>query len=219
MGNLFNVDNGFFTFMGKVCDMVYLSILWLICCIPLITIGPATTAMYYTIVKTVRRDRGYVTKEFFHSFKVNFKLGTISTVIFLVLSYVLYVDFNFANAKRLEGETSGELLFAGFIAITTIAVFVFLFAYPILSRFTLNLRGLFKTSFVISLKHFPSTFLIALTVAAFGIGIYLIPLLIFIAPSLSCFISSFLIERIFKKYMPKPEGTPEETGRDQWYWE
>ena len=56
-------------------------------------------------------------------------------------------------------------------------------------------------------------------VAAFGIGVYLIYPLIFIAPALCCYICSFLVERIFKKYMPKPEGTPEDTGRDPWYWE
>ncbi len=219
MGNIFNLENGFFTFMGKVCDMLYLSILWLICCIPIITIGPATTAMYYTIVKTIRRDRGYVTREFFRSFKDNLRLGSISTIIFLVLAYVLYVDFNFANVKRLEGETIGELLFAGFIAVTTIVVFIFLFTFPVLSRFTLNFKGLFKTSFIISIKHFPTSLILTVILLAFLIGVYLIPLLIFIAPSLCCYINSFLVERIFKKYMPKPEGTPEETGRDLWYWE
>lgn len=219
MGNFFNVENGFFSFMGKVCDMFWLSILWIICCIPIITIGPATTAMYYTVVKTIRRGRGYVTREFFHSFKDNLKLGVLSTLILIVMTLVLRVDFRFANAKRLEGATSGDFWFAGFVAITIIVAFLFLFLFPVLSRFTLTFKGLIKTSFIISLKHFPTSFLVAVIVAVFGIAVYLVPLMIFIAPSLSSYLSSFLIERIFKKYMPKPEGTPEETGRDQWYWE
>lgn len=219
MGNLFNLDNGFFSFMGKVWDMVLLSIMWVICCIPIITIGPATTAMYYAIVKVIRRERGYVTKEFFHSFKDNLKLGLLSALIFLVMAYILYIDFTFAIGQRNAGSKYGDLMVAGFIAITTMVVFVLVFIYPILSRFTVSLKGLFKTSFIIAMKHFPTTFLLVVIVAAFGLGVYIIYPLIFIAPALCCLVCSFLIERVFKKYMPKPEGTPEETGRDQWYWE
>lgn len=219
MGNLFNLDNGFFSFMGKVWDMILLSIMWVLCCIPIITIGPATTAMYYAIVKVIRRERGYVTKEFFHSFKDNLKLGMISAAMFLVAAWILYVDFTYATAKQAEGSKYGDFMVAGFIAIATIIVMVLIFIYPILSRFTLNLKGLFKTSFIIAMKHFPTSLLLVVIIAVFGFAVYLIYPAIFLAPALCCFICSFLIERIFKKYMPKPEGTPEETGRDQWYWE
>ena len=219
MGNLFNLDNGFFSFMAKVWDMILLSIIWVICCIPIITIGPATTAMYYAIVKVIRRERGYVTKEFFRSFKDNLKLGLISATIFLGVAYILYIDFMYAVTKRDAGSKYGDVMVAGFIAITTIVVFILIFIYPILSRFTVNLRGLFKTSFIIAMKHFPTTFLMAVIVAIFGLGVYLIYPFIFIAPALCCLVCSFLVERIFKKYMPKPEETSEETARDQWYWE
>lgn len=219
MGNFFNLDNGFFSFMGKVWDMILLSIMWVLCCIPIVTIGPATAAMYYSVVKVIRRERGYVTREFFHSFKENFKVGAISSVIFFVMTYILYIDFTYAKAMQDQGAKYGDIMFAGFIAITTIGLFVLVFSYPILSRFTLNLKGLIKTSFIISMKHFPTTLLMVFIIAVFALGVWLIYPLIFIAPSLCCLICSFLIERIFKKYMPKPEGTPEETGRDQWYWE
>ena len=219
MGSLFNLENGFFSFMGKFWDMILLSIIWVLCCIPIITIGPATTAMYYATVKVIRRERGYVLREFFRSFKENLKLGLISAFIFLVMSYILYVDFTYATAQRNAGSKYGDLMFAVFIAITTICVFNLVFIYPILSRFTLNLKGLFKTSFIIAMKHFPTTLLMVVIVAAFGIGVYIIYPFIFIAPALCCFVCSFLIERVFKKYMPKPEENPEESGRDPWYWE
>lgn len=219
MGNLFNLDNGFFAFMGKVWDLIWLNILWVVCCIPIVTIGPATTALYYAVVKVIRRERGYVTREFFHSFKDNLKLGSLSTIVYLILAYILYVDFTFAFAKKNEGATTGEFLVAGFIAVTTIIVFTLVFTYPILSRFTLNFKGLFKTSFLISMKHFPTSFFLTVLVVACGLGIYIMPLFLFVVPSLCCLINSLLIERVFKKYMPKPEGTSEETGRDQWYWE
>lgn len=219
MGNLFNLENGFFSFMGKVWDMILISIMWVLCCLPIVTIGPATAAMYYAIVKVIRRERGYITREFFHSFKDNLRVGVLSNLLFIVAAYILYVDFMYTKSIRAQGASYGDMMLAGFIAIATIIVFVLIFSYPVLSRFTLNVKGLMKTSFIIAMKHFPTTFLLAVIIAVFGFACYLIYPLIFIAPALCCLVCSLFIERIFKKYMPKPEEAPEGSGRDQWYWE
>lgn len=219
MSDFFNLENGFFSSMGKIWDMILLSIIWVLCSIPFVTIGPATAAMYYTIVKVIRRERGYALKEFFHSFKENLKVGIISNILFGIVSYILYIDFMYTKSLRASGKSSGEIMFGIFFAITLIIVFIMIFTYPILSRFTLNVRGLFKTTFLIAMRHFPTTFLLVVVTGAFAIACYLIYPLIFIAPALCSLISSFLIEPVFKKYMPKPEEETEESSRDQWYWE
>ena len=53
MDRIFNMDNKFFTFMGRVADLIILNLLFLLCCIPIVTIGPAITAMYYVTMKMV----------------------------------------------------------------------------------------------------------------------------------------------------------------------
>lgn len=121
----------FFTIMGKVWDMILLSIIWVLCSMTLVLIGPATTALYYTVVKVIRRERGYVTREFFHSFKDNLKLGTITTIIFFVVSYIMYIDFTYSKLMLDDGKSYGSLLIAGFIAITTVLIFVLIFVFPI----------------------------------------------------------------------------------------
>ena len=73
--------NGF----GSIVDIIYIGLLWLICCLPIITIGPACTAMYYTMVKCVRRGRGHVTAEFFGAFRRNFIPSLKVWLIFLLL--------------------------------------------------------------------------------------------------------------------------------------
>ena len=50
---IFNYDNGFWRFMGKLWDALVLNILWVVCCIPLVTVGAATTAVYYVALKPV----------------------------------------------------------------------------------------------------------------------------------------------------------------------
>ena len=54
MDRIFNMDNKFFTFMGKAADLILLNIIFLICCLPVVTIGASVTAMYYVTLKMVR---------------------------------------------------------------------------------------------------------------------------------------------------------------------
>ena len=80
---IFNYDNGFWRFMGKLWDALVLNILWVVCCIPLVTVGAATTAVYYVALKLARDEEGYVISSFFKSFKENFRQAT---ALWLVLA-------------------------------------------------------------------------------------------------------------------------------------
>ena len=77
MNNLLNPDNPVMQFITKIVTTVYLNILWFLCCLPIFTAGAATTALYYVTLKMVKNEEGNITKAFFHSFKENFKQGTI----------------------------------------------------------------------------------------------------------------------------------------------
>ena len=117
MNNWLNPDNKFFTFMGKVFDTLVLNTVWLLICVqlPVLTVVwlaktenflfllltvltllpvvPATTAQYYSVVKSVRRERSYAIKEFFRSFMRNLKQGAVFSAIAIVFAVVLYIDF------------------------------------------------------------------------------------------------------------------------------
>lgn len=41
MDRFFNMDNKFFTFMSRVADLIILNLLCIVCCIPVVTIGPS----------------------------------------------------------------------------------------------------------------------------------------------------------------------------------
>ncbi|MGN1184899.1 MAG: DUF624 domain-containing protein, partial [Oliverpabstia sp.] len=76
MNNLFNPDNKFFTFMGKVADLMILNLLCIVCCLPIVTAGASITALYYVTLKIARNEETYIARGFFHSFKENFKQAT-----------------------------------------------------------------------------------------------------------------------------------------------
>ena len=43
--------------LTALIDIVWLGLLWLACSLPLITLGAASTALYYSMVKCVRHER------------------------------------------------------------------------------------------------------------------------------------------------------------------
>ena len=99
MKQLFSIDGPVMGFMGQLTDMIFLSLLWLMCCIPVVTIGTSTSAMYYVALKMARGELSGVAKAFFHAFKDNFGAGILYTLIFgaagamLCFDYLIMVQF------------------------------------------------------------------------------------------------------------------------------
>lgn len=77
MSNFFNMDNGLFRALGKLADLMLLNILFLVCSLPIFTIGASFTAMYYVTLKLAENEEGYTPGAFLKSFKQNFKQATI----------------------------------------------------------------------------------------------------------------------------------------------
>ena len=130
-------------FLTKLFDVMYLSILWFVFSIPIITIGASTTAMYYATVKVIRRDRGYIFQEFWKSFKLNFLQATLSWIIIVVGTLLFF--FNVKFALTLQGKAGTLLtLIYGFMGILVLGCGMYLF--PVLSRFTMKFSQLIKIS-------------------------------------------------------------------------
>ena len=89
----FDIDGPVVQFLSKVADLMWLNILTIVCCIPVITIGASLTALNYMALKIVRNEETYITKGFFKAFKENFKQSTVIWLIFMVLFSVIYVDY------------------------------------------------------------------------------------------------------------------------------
>ena len=227
MSKFFNPENAFFTAINKAVDTIWLSILWTVCSIPLFTIGPASCGLYYATVKVTRRNRSYVTKEFFKGFKQNFRVGAPASLIFLVYSWVMWIDFQYAEALMAEGQTMGNVYFVVFVIGAVVGSFALVWIFPILSRFTVGFVHLLRSSIAIGSKHFVRTILLVLIAAFWVLFVKVvlsapellpfIPLAACVAPGVTSLIRSFIIEPVLKKYQGESAGDPEETGIDEWY--
>ena len=131
MNKLLSPDNAFFTFMGRLFDLVVLSVLWLLLSIPIVTIIPATSALYYSVVKVVRRDRGYLAKEFWRSFRQNLRQGSLCSIVVIVAIFVMVIDFNYALVLMGQGDIIGSAFFGVFLVISILifAILMYLLFY------------------------------------------------------------------------------------------
>lgn len=204
MGNIMNPDNKFFRGVGKVIDCVFISILWFVFCIPIFTFGASTTAMYYTVHKTIRNDKGYVWRTFWGSFKSNFKQTTIITLILLVIAVVLWIDQDIMLTLLQEGSKMGYLYFAFIVLLCFLYVWaVYIFSYS--ARFEDKLKTVLKNSISLAIVHLPSSFFMLVILAVASFVAWLIPPLLLILPCLICLLNNLFLERIFRKYMSEED--------------
>lgn len=101
--------------MDQIAEVLIAGFLWLLCSIPVVTIGPASAALYYTIVKVVRKKRDTVTSAFFHSFKSNLKQGIGITVIYMLYALLLVIYFEVVKLSGSFNITPYVFVAAGII--------------------------------------------------------------------------------------------------------
>lgn len=212
----FNYDNPVWRFIGKFGDLIILNILWLVCSIPVFTIGASTTAVYYVTLKLARDDDGYTIRSFFKSFKENFKQSTIIWLILLVAGIVLGVDMYFFTRLFTGGQTFRTVMLTVFLAMIIVYAAVFTYIFPLQARFFNTVKRTFFNAFFMSLRHLFRTIGMividgVLVAAAF---VFMIPpmLMIFMLFGfpLLAFINSYILTPVFQIYMPKEEQKEEE---------
>ena len=223
MDKLFNMDNKFFSMMGRAADLMILNIVFIICCLPIVTIGASLTALHYVTLKMVRNEESYIVKSFFKSFKQNFKQATIINIIMLLTAAVLFIDLRIAKAG------SGAMykgLFSLFIAFALIYAMILLYIYPILAKFFNSVKNTFVNAFLMSVRHLPLTLLMLVISASplllmwlFAYVSYaqftsiLIMLFILMGFSTLAYWKSKIFVKIFDNYIPKDEN--EENGEEK----
>ncbi len=156
---IFDIDSPLIIFLGKLADMMWLTILTMVCCIPIITVGPALTALHYVALKMVRNEDGYITRSFFKAFKENFRQATIIWLLFLAIFVFLFVDYRIIVASETEINIVVQLLL---FVVGVFAVFTFMYVWPVLAKFENTIKRTIINAFAISAVQFFKSLLMLL---------------------------------------------------------
>ena len=215
MGNLFNMDNAFFRFMGKLFDVVALNLVFIIVCIPIVTIGPAISALYYASVKSIRRDRSYPIKEFFKAFKRDFKQSFIVGLILVLAAAIIYVDIRFVVDYIKNDFTAMRYVY---LVIGLVISFISVYIFSLISRFSLKISGLFRLSFYLAIRHLLTTIVsIILLFGGFVLVYISAGLALLFVPVLVNLLISIMMEKVLIKCMDMVQTDENYENKDQWY--
>lgn len=203
MNRFFDPENALFSTLSRLVDIVGLSLLWAMLCIPVVTIGPATAALYYTMVKGFRQGNAATFRLFFHSLWINLKKGVLCTLIFVPVALLVYLLGHWYGLAADTQGGVGLMAYSYFYVLALIPVGLACWLFPLLGRFEFSVRGLFSTAFRLLIAHLPTTLLLLLITAAVFVLIMKFLLLIFLLPALWALLISYPLERAFSKHMPQ----------------
>lgn len=211
MSSFFNMDSPVMRFLSRLCDLMILNILCLICCIPIVTIGASITALYSVTLKMVKGEDSYIAKGFFKGFRQNFKISTIIWLILLVIGALLAFDFRAVNMLPAALQNVFRILVGAFI---TFYILLFSYIFPYIARFENGIKDTIKKfSFNQYLK--PSTYsfnrtftnrsgclyiLNQMTTLAYGSLLWFLMGVSFVA-----YVNSISFRIVFAKYEPSED--------------
>lgn len=198
-------DNVVIRFLNKVADLVVLNLLFVLCSLPIITIGASMTAMIAVSLRSVEYGDGYVVKSFFHSFKESFKQATEAWIVNLLLFVMVFLDVQFWSKLIIQNfMTKTMLVFS--IGLGLFVMMIFLWVYPVISRTSGTLFEQFKNAVAMAIGYFfPYTIACILVVVLIGLMAYVnlgFALSMFVIGfAVVSYVLAFFYNRVFEKHM------------------
>lgn len=192
-----------FQFIYTLSEFIMLNLVFLICCIPIFTIGASLSALYQVTLQEARGEHGYIIKKFFYSFKENFSTSTFAFLIYFFIGYILFFNLFFWASMGTIISSVILLLISLASLILTIS---FLYTFPLIARFNNSTIQTIKNSYIIAMTHKKRTLsILAILIVAITFFV-LAPVfrlfMIIVGFSFIAYCNSFLFVKTFKEYEP-----------------
>lgn len=212
MKGLFHLESPLMQGLTKLFDCICLSLLWLVCCLPVITAAPACAALYATVYKYLRQEEGTLLSTYFAAFRENFRRSALAGLAALGVLALLGADALVFRSLRLAGHVMGNFYgLSLLLCAVALTWWVYLAAYS--ARFNGTVRDVLRCSALLLLLH-PLRGLQVLVLLAAGLLLSLsVPCMFLVAPAGVFWGSSYPIEKVFLLHL-RPEGEPAQTGQN-----
>ena len=203
---LFDEENAVYRLIDRIADMFVLNLLFIASCIPVVTIGPALTALYYVGISAWDRDDGHIFKMYFKSFKQNFKQALIIWLILLPAGIVLGAEtWMWISQWRESGEPFHMLMVVLSVIILQGYLLIFTYAWPLQAKFSNRIGATLKNALVLGISHIPSSLGLWILFAGIMLFCYMVDFtrvsFVLIAFALTAYLQALIFRHVFKPYM------------------
>lgn len=213
----FSYESRFSQLLLKLCYACYLNLLWLICSLPVFTVGASTAALYYASLKIVRGEETHAGPMFFRSFRENFRQATVIWLILLAVGLFLGTDGYILYHLRLSSTGAPAVLWtlvlAVVIAAAVLYVIVLLYVFPLIASVRNSNWAMLKNAFLIGTHYLFATILIfAIHFAMFFVVVaWFTPMIVF-GEGLCALLSAWLLDRVLLSVSYDPDTEDGEEG-------
>lgn len=198
---LFRYDGKLNQFLSKIMYIVSLNLLFLLCSIPIITIGAAYTAMYTVLFRLQEGDEPDILKTFFQAFRANFRKSVLAWMMVLGMGIILWFNYYFVFQMQLA---AAEVIRVVLNIILLLFIMIWVYLFPVISYYDNTMGGYLDFIVRMGIGRLPVTLLLVLVQAVPLCGIlYLaqymtMAMLVFLCCGFS--LSAYLSVKILNKY-------------------
>ena len=160
MHNLFHYENPFIQFLVRVGDLMILNALFILCSLPVVTLGASLTAMHRVTQNMLFEQEEPIIKSFFRAFRQNFKQSTLAWLVELVVIVSLVCDVLLVMAYFNGGLAKAMYILVAVLAILVVGVFSYLM--PLIARYENGMRQQVNNAVVLAIIKLPKTVLLTL---------------------------------------------------------
>ena len=213
MKGIFNYDGWLMQALSKVADIIIIGLLWLVFSLPIITIGASTTALYYTVHKVLRKGTGTVWSAFWKAFKSGWKQSTVLFVVVVIVGVAISLSLYYGYVMYLAGAL--EKLFIIFLCVLDVLALAWLsYLLPYASRFNARTGEILKNCAIIAFANIvPSIGVVAVWLITWFLALN-IPIMLLIMPVIGTWVTSCILEKVFRKYMTEEALAAENADED-----
>lgn len=204
------MNGKFYALVEEVAELFYLNVLWLICSLPIITIGASTTALLYVLMRKELGEDSYLLKDFFRAFKNNFLQSSLIWVVILFFGSIAgYLEIRCIKT----GGSMAAIAVVVLAFVMIVFLLILLYVFALLARFDNTVLKTVLNAFLISVKHIRETLFMLGLLVAIAFLLYMVPYLIiavllFGASGYAKFAAHRYLE-IFDKIMEVTDGEKE----------
>ena len=208
MSGYINPESKVMQLFYKITEMMLLSVLWIVASLPLITMGAASSALYYAVQKVIYSEEGTAWGEFWRGFRTNFKQATIIWIPIMLLLVGAIADVIIVYLLSIAGE-SNKWASVPFLLLLAFGLMWLQYVFPYVARFEDRIKMILFNTFWMNLFHFiHSLFLLVAFIALVSMPFIfpiLLPVAFFFFPGLYMVIAVRILESRFKIHMPKED--------------
>ena len=216
-----NLDSPMFRFLTTLTHYLVLSLVYIVSCIPIITIGAASTACYITHHKVIENDEGYVWQTYWEQFRSNFKQATLLWLIMILLTAFLAADCYLTYFYSLN-NASFKIIFYVVAGMSIFFVTWTRYWFPYIAHVIDPIGKVLKNTLVMTIIHLPHSFCLAsiyaLCIAPFivlPLNISISPVTLVLCPAVYMWLSYKPLTKVFINYWDMSDGYTGEPQKEE----